>query len=287
MSRAVLFALLAAAPAAALAQGPFREHQPRVLEQPAPPAPQDRSGETTAAFQSAYRAAGTPRIALFWNVVLTDQVAEGRVSSSRIRGHDATTVNRLEQTTSGEAGSSRLVDGDDRRTTDLTIQRSSRTTDSAKRAMPLAERDAWLLETAFTKALIEGGAELIDRNLMLRVTAAALDGGKERDVRTVESKALLGKADVLLEVLMTRDSDSPLGWGFRGTLRDIASGRLLGSYYTTAVPELPAPAARYVATPRGFEPVQERPVVTVDHVGRTLALESMDQLRGMLLAKAR
>ena len=283
MKRALLLALLAASPAAAQSQ--FRDQQPQVLEQPPPAPAADRSKEILGAFQSAYRAAGSPRIALFWNVVLTDQVAEGTVSSSRIRGDKTQTVSRLEQSTSGDAGSSRLVDGDDRRSMDVTINRTSRTTDSAKRGMPLAERDAWLLETAFTKSLIDGGADLIDRNLMLRITAAALESGKDRDVRTVESKALLGKADVLLEVLMTRDTDSPLGWGFRCTLREISSGRLRGSFYTKAIPELPKPPARFVATNRGFEASQEKPVVTVDAVGQKLALDAMDQLKGMLPPK--
>lgn len=281
MKAGLAFALLLAA-GPAPAQSQFRESQPPVLEQPAPAPVPDRSKEIVGAFQSAYRAAGAPRIALFWNVVLTDQVAEGTVSSSRIRGDKTATVSRLEQSTAGEAGTSRLVDGDDRRTMDVTVNRTSRTTDSSKRGMPFAERDGWLLETAFTRSLIEGGAELIDRNLMLRITAAALESEKDRDVRTIESKALVGKADVLLEVLMTRDTDSPLGWGFRCTLREISSGRLRGSFYSKAIPELPKPAVQFQATSTGFQRVETRPVVTVDVVGHQLALDAMDQLKGML-----
>ena len=277
MKRALVLALLAAGSASAQ----YREQQPRVLE---PPAAQfaDRSKEIIDEFQAAYRAAGTPRIALFWNVVLTDQVAEGTTSSSRMRGQTTETVSRLEQETAGEAGNSRLVDGDSRRNVDLTVNRTSRATDSAKRGTPFAERDAWLLEGAFTKALMEGGAELIDRNLMMRVTAGQLEAGKDRDQRTVEAKALMGKADVLLEVLLTQDVDSPLGWGFRCTLRDISTGRLKGSFYTKAIPELPKPAAQYQATSKGFERVEARPVVTVDHVGRRLALDAMGELPAML-----
>lgn len=282
--RALLLILLAVPAGAALAQQFYREQQPQVLEPPAAQMPADTSGETFAAFRSAYRAAGSPRIALFWNVLLTDQIAEGTVSSSRLRGGDTRTVNRLEQSTSGEAGSSRLVDGDDRRSVDLTVSRTSRATDSAKRGLPFAERDAWLLETAFTKTMIDGGADLIDRNLMMRITAAATEG-KDRDTRTVESKALVGKADLLLEVLITPDTDSPLGWGFRCSLREIATGRLRGSFYTKAIPELPKPPPRFVATNRGFEPLQEKPVITVDVVGHKLALDAMDQLKGMLPPK--
>lgn len=285
MKGGFLLILLVAGPA--LGQSQHRDQQPPVLEQPAAAPVPDRSKEILTDFRSAYRAAGAPRIALFWNVVLTDQVAEGTVSSSRIRGDKTQTVNRLEQTTSGEAGSSRLVDGDDRRTMDVTINRTSRTTDSAKRGMPFAERDAWLMETAFTKWLLEGGADLIDRNLIMRITAAAMESDKDRDVRTVESKALVGKAHLLLEVLITPDTDSPLGWGFRCSLREIQTGRLRGSFYTKAIPELPKPPARFVATNRGYERVDDKPVVTVDHVGRKLALDAMDQLKGMLATTRR
>jgi hypothetical protein len=277
MRLALVLALLAAG--SAWAQ--YREQQPRVLEPPAVQVP-DRSQEIVDEFQAAYRAAGAPRIALFWNVVLSDQVAEGTTSSSRVRGETTQTVSRLEQETAGEAGSSRLVDGDSRRNVDLTVNRTSRTTDSAKRGTPFAERDVWLLEGAFTKALMEGGAELIDRNLMMRITAGQLEAGKDRDQRTVEAKALMGKADVLLEVLLTRDVDSPLGWGFRCTLREISTGRLKGSFYTKAIPEMPKPPAQYQATNKGFERVEMRPVVTVDHVGKRLALDAMGELPAML-----
>jgi hypothetical protein len=268
--------------AAGAAHAQYRANQPPVLEHPTAEPVADRSKEIIEGFQSAYRAAGAPRIALFWNVLLTDQVVEGTTSSSRIRGEDNRTVNRLEQQTAGEAGSSRLIDGDDRRSSDLTINRTSRTNDSSKRGMPLAERDAWLLETAFTKALMEGGAELIDRNLMMRITAANVDGGKDRDQRTVESKALLGKADVLLEVLMTRDTDSPLGWGFRCTLREIETGRLRGAFYTHATPVVAKPPAQFQATATGIQRVELRPVLTVDQVGKKLAFEAMQELQTML-----
>lgn len=275
-------ALLAAG--SALAQ--YRQEQRPVLEPPPATQAPDRSKEIVEAFQSAYRAAGAPRIALFWNVVLTDQVAEGTTSSSRVRGETNRTVNRLEQQTQGEAGSSRLVDGDDRRTSDVTVNRTSRATDSAKRGTPFAERDAWLLESAFTKSLMEGGADLIDRSLITRITAPDVQAD-DRSQRTVEAKALVGKADVLLEVLLTRDTDSPLGWGFRCSLREISTGRLKGSFYTKAIPELAKPPARYVATNRGFEPAIEKPVITIDEVGRKLALDAMDSLKGMLPAPRR
>jgi len=270
--------------AAGSASAQYRQEQRPVLEPPQAAQPADRTKEIIDAFQSAYRAAGAPRIALFWNVVLSDQVAEGVTSSSRLRSQKSETVNRLEQETAGEAGNSRLIDGDSRRTEDVMASRTTRATDSAKRGTPLAERDAWLLETAFTKTLMEGGANLIDRNMIVRTTALELEADKGREQRSAEAKALLGKADVLLEVLMTRDTDSPLGWGFRCSLREIVTGRLKGSFYTKALPEVPARHGRFQATNKGFERVDVRPTVGVNVVGRKLALDLMDQLKGAMAA---
>ena len=278
MRLVLALALLAAGSAAAQ----YRQEQRPVLEPPPLAQVPDRTKEIVDAFQSAYRSAGAPRIALFWNVLLTDQVAEGVTSSSRVRSERNETVNRLEQETAGEAGSSRIIDGDSRRTVDVTANRTTRATDSAKRGTPFAERDAWLLETAFTKTLMEGGANLIDRNMIVRTSALELEAGKGRDLRSAEAKGLLGKADLLLEVLMTRDPDSPFGWGFRCNLRDISTGRLKGSFYTKALPAVAHRPAQFQATNKGFERADTRPVAGVDMVGQKLALDTMDQLKGAM-----
>ncbi len=86
-----------------------------------------------------------------------------------------------------------------------------------------------------------------------------------------------GKADLLMEILATRDHRSPAGTAFKVTVKEISSGRVLANVVTLALPpEQTAPS--YAATKHGFVPV-ELPV-TVDLVGRRLAIETMVGLLG-------
>lgn len=255
----------------------YRPDQPQVIERPAPPVVPDTSGQTIAAFKSAYQAAGLPRIALFWNVALTDQLADNKVQSTRVQRSTSGSSSSLDKTTQGDAGSARLRESDDKRVSDATIEHSTRTSNNANRGMPLPERDAFRLENAFMKTMRDGAVQFIDRAAIMRTTAANAGGGG--DSRTVETKALQGKAELMLEVLFTRDQDAPTGWGFRGTLRDIDSGRTLASFYSRAMPMLAPVPPQYRASDRGFTRVEMKHVVTLEEVGRTLALDAMAELR--------
>ena len=275
--------ILCALPTAAAAQ--YRADQPPVLERPTPQPMPDNSPQTINAFSAAYRMAGLPRVALFWNVALTDQLADDRVQSTRVQRSTTGSSSSIDQTTTGDAGSARLREGDDKRVSDMTIDRTTRTTNNANRGSPLQERDAFRLENAFMKSMRDGGVQFIDRAAIMRTTAANAGGGG--DSRTIETQALMGKAELMLEVLLTRDQEALLGWGFRGMLRDIDSGRMLASFYSRAMPVLAPVPAQYRATDRGFTRVEMKHVVTLEDVGRTLALDTMSELKDAFPAPAR
>lgn len=256
----------------------YRTDQPQVIERPAQKPVADTSGPTIAAFRSSYQSAGLPRIALFWNVALTDQLADDKVDRTRITRSASGSSNSLDKTTRGDAGSARLRENDEKRVSEVTIDQSTLTSNNANRGMPLPERDAFRLENAFMKTMREGAVQFIDRAAIMRTTAANAGGGG--DSRTVETKALQGKAELMLEVLLTRDQDAPIGWSFRGVLRDIDSGRTLATYYSRAMPALPTLPPQYRATSRGFERVDMKHVVSIEDVGRTLALDTMAEVTG-------
>jgi hypothetical protein len=86
-----------------------------------------------------------------------------------------------------------------------------------------------------------------------------------------------GKADLLMEVLATRDPRSPAGTAFKVTVKEISSGRVLTNVVTLALPPEQT-TTRYAATKHGFESVAQP--VTVDLVGRRLAIETMVGLLG-------
>ena len=262
----------------------YRPDQPAVIEPERPAPTEDTSPQTAGAFRSAYAAAGRPRIALFWNVELTDQLADDRVSSTRISGQSNRSTSSFEKTTTGPAGNARLTESDDKRTSEVAITNDTRTGHGGKRTTSLAESDRWQLESAFAGAMREGGVQFIDRSFIMRALAAKSGGGGDR--QTVEMQALQGKADMLLEVLMTRDARTPLGWAFKVALKDVESGANLGGLYSTAVPRKPPMPASYRATEKGFERVNHQPIVTVQDIGRTLAVETMADLAGSMPARA-
>lgn len=208
-------------------------------------------------FERAYNKAGKPRVAMLWNRELTDRYANDRREVSRLGAQVSADGNRLS----------------------ISASQGSEVVAQAQRQTSLSERDLWQLETEFTRRLLDAGVAVIDRATTMRLVARAPGGGGP-DAQPVEMSALVGYADLFLEVLLTRDPAAPLGWGFRSNLKEIKSGRVLGSQYLSAMPELP-PAAKptWQVRPGGYEQVAG-PVarVTVQDIGDTLALDTMQEL---------
>lgn len=276
---------------AANAEFQYRSTGAPVIE--APPAPKRDGGKaafesTRKQFASAYAAAGQPRIALFWNTVFNEDFTDEKVSRTNIQRSSDHSNSSLEKTTAGDAGSATLRDGDERRTSNVTITSGDVVTNKDKRRSPLAESDAWKLETAFATTMRTANVRFIDRNTIIRMTHARQGKNATDDSRAIESKALIGKADLFMEVLMARDSEAPLGWGFRVTLKDVNSGSQLAAFYSSAYPDLgPAPEPYFVATNKGFEKVTPQMSATVEDIGRALALDTMRDLRQAFPAKGR
>lgn len=241
---------------------------------------------TRRQFASVYAAAGHPRVALFWNTTLNEDVVDHKVSRTNVQGGTTRNWNSMDKTTAGEAGSATLRDGDEKRTTNTTTTSGDMVTNKDKRKAPLAESDAWKLETAFATTMRTANVRFIDRSTIIRMTHAQQGKNATSDSHTIEAKALLGKADMFMEVLMARDNEAPLGWGFRVSLKDVNSGTQLASFYSKAEPDLgPAPEPYFVATNKGFEKVTTQVNATVEDIGRALARDVMRDLQGTLPAK--
>lgn len=257
----------------------YRPGLPPVVE-PAAAAPPRGSGDVTRhRFQQQYEAAGRPRIALFWNVELIDSIEDRTVRLDRVQGGASSRSSGSTQSTSGLVGQGSMRESSSE--TQVNVVRSQSTerlSDNPRRSHSLAERDMWQAETGFTSVMRSTGVRLVDRNTIIR-TAAARDG-TAGSVRTIEMKALLGKADLLMEILLTPDPKAPLGWGFRVDLKHIDSGEIRMSMYAEAMPtDLPPARVSYRAAPQGgYERVVETPRIGVDEIGRALG----EQVMGMI-----
>jgi hypothetical protein len=262
MNTARTFIFAAAAVVAAGAASAQTATTPWVLDRSSTAAMGDsrKAQEVVERFGSVYAKAGRPRIALFWNRDLSDRLANDQREALRVQG-----------STYGDGFS-------------LAATRGTETDREPARRTSLTERDLWQVETEFTRRLLDAGVVLIDRATIMRLTAGS---GSTANAQAIEMAALVGKADLFLEVLLTADPSAPLGWGFRSNLKDVKSGRVVGSQYLAAMPELPPPAAAsYRARPGGYERVEAEPAkVTVRAIGETLALDSMQELTRRLAAR--
>lgn len=255
---------------------------PPVMEPVKPAIPPDIIDPAIKAFKQYYKKAGYPKIALFWNIELTDSIKDRQVKSETISGSNKESVNKLIKSTTGPEGTANLTDGDETSNFNITRTVSKDTiTDNNKRTTSLAESDMWKSQTAFKNILREAGVKFIDRNAILRTTALKEN---TENLPALETKALLGKADLLMEVLMVRDPDAPLGWGFKVSLLDLNSGEEKSSLYSQARPILTAPAkSEYKATNTGFQKITYQTQATVDDIGVALAVDVMNNT-GLVLS---
>jgi hypothetical protein len=252
----------------------MRPDQPLVLTPPPPPAAAlvpDFAGE----FRPRYTAAGEPRIMLFWNVELSDRTRSDVVLNDHASVSGSKTINAQRQTSRGWDGSSSTLQGNAQVQAQGQREISVGERQDARRA-DLAARDAARLQRAFEGQMRAGGTQLIDRALATR-TAAVQKGAPADGQKQAEAEALRGKADLLLQVLLVPDTNTPLGYGFDVVVRRVDTGAVLTGLYTLALPLAPQPQSQYAATDRGFVP-RTPPPPSLEAIGAQLAGEVMNEL---------
>jgi len=243
------------------------DQQPVAAPALPPPLP---STDVIRPFYAAYQAAGKPRILLFWNTTFDE----------------ATTATRETVEVTNRGGDRSPYGGywhggefvhTEHTTTDQVL-------DSEKKPGILGAESAVELEVAFRQQLQDAGVRLMDRAASIRFTQAQKDRSGI-DPKLIEADAVLGKSDLLLEVVMVFDPNAPLGAGFKVTVTDVKGGASLLTFYTPAMPMSVPPRPYYQATSTGFE--QRRPQMTpsVSEVGAALARDLMQSLGPRLSAR--
>jgi hypothetical protein len=269
--RTITFISLVFAASAVQAQSPpdWRPDQAPVAQpamRPAVPEP-----DVLGPFRAAYEAAGKPRVLLFWNTTFDEATA--------VTHQTVEVTNR-----SGERGSygGYWRDGSAAEHTDRTT--TEQVLDSEKKPSILGASSAVELEVVFRQQLQDAGVRLMDRAASIRFTQAQKDRSGV-DPKLIEADAVLGKSDVLLEVVMVFDERAPLGAGFKVTATDVKTGASLVTFYTPAMPHLALPAPYYQATSSGFERRQPQIAPSVPDIGAALARDLMQALGPRLAAR--
>lgn len=246
-------------PEGSAAAEPYRPYP----EEAAPTGPQLDS--VVSAFAAQYTAAGKPRIAVYLNRELSAEVREW-VSDTRLAIEGAST----QTTTKDGKTTTKTSEGN------ITGSVQDRA-DEGNRLQP-AEHWAWRLEDALTQPLLDAGVKLIDRALMMRLTAneAAPSPGQAIHFKTIEMNALKGKADILVEVLISSGQDPKWGYIFRTKAMDINAGQLLVSTSSADWPPAWKPKGEWINSPEGG--YERSNIINPKKVGNWIAQDLMAKL---------
>ncbi|HWV60565.1 MAG TPA: hypothetical protein VN034_07925 [Sphingopyxis sp.] len=271
MRRVIL--ALACAPAALVALPAFaqyRDGMPPVIEAPVAAPVIGTDPLSPAAFHDAYSRAGRPRLVIFWNRELTDQLA---TQSDRIV--------QVERSMSAASAAGISADGrragrTDRSDSVETLRVGTREVDGERPIAALTNSTDWAVMSGFNSRLQSAGVLLVDRAVALRALAAASTAEDRQDRQTIETKALADKAEIILTVMQTPQSGTPLGAAFLVEAKRVNSGEILATVSDTGEPP-PAKPGRFVAGANGF--VREAPrAPTAEEIGRELADRLMARL---------
>lgn len=192
---------------------------------------------TVNRFRQAYAARKSPRIMVFWNRELDDHASSSGNVETRIERRDVGV---------SVAVPGAVVWGQDR---DVTI-RSRVAEPETFRRPDFAEPSKWAFEASFSQAFSEAGVDFVDRSMAIRTTDHASKMTGTADQARGEMAGVAGKADLLMEVLATRDPRSPVGTAFKVTVKQISSGRVLANVVTLALPP-ERTTTSYAATKHG------------------------------------
>ena len=94
-----------------------------------------------------------------------------------------------------------------------------------------SESVLWRFQSAFVGPFLEVKAKIVDRATIIRQTGLEATQGKspqEIDRMAIEMNALNKYADIYVEILVARDSESSTGYIFKADARNLKSGEVVG-----------------------------------------------------------
>ena len=244
-------------------------------------------------FSAAYTKAKKPKIAIFWNRELTDTLDEWYGTSRTVISQNG------QGSLSGNYGSNNLnLNGSGNSQT--TIEQQKRT--GAEQRPQFSETRDWQFQDGFLGPFLRAGAFVVDRAAIVRLTGVNAGG---MSGPAIETKAISGMADILIEVLAGNTSQSRTGYELRARVLETKTGRILGYVNSRGLKEWneqPAAIAtnrgfilpdddeddetfgpssgqeRYRATAQGFKATRKPP--KLEAVAQNLAYNVMDSLMG-------
>lgn len=240
---------------------------------PAPTVSQPLMSDTIAEdFNLVYRKAGSPRLAVFLNRSLSDEVREWRTT------HRAVISVKGEMTWEDPEKSVPFKGPGGVAAYEQTHMGESR------RSSP-EEGWMWRFEEGFLGPFLDVGAKVVDRATIMRLTAAASGRqGSAYDpiaVKKIEMDSLTGKADLFLEVLIRRNPGTDLGYEFKASAKEVSTGIIRANVSTIGWNYGVEPTEKVIATASGYRFIEDKDSTQLPEasiVSRDLALALMRSL---------
>ena len=167
------------------------------------------------AFRDSYRKAGSPRIAIFLNRALSDDVREWKAYSRQV----VSVSNSGTSTTKGNSTITKSSGG-------VAIGRQYYQEEPGR--VDPGEGWMWRFEDGFLEPFLANGVRVVDRATIMRLAAASsAKQGSVHDpvsVKQIEIQALQDKADLFIEILIREDAAADLGYEFKATAKEVRTG---------------------------------------------------------------
>jgi hypothetical protein len=224
---------------------------------------------TIQRFANAYAGKGAPRIAVFLNRALSDDVREWR-SSARLN------VTRERTKFQEEAGT------ETRRTSTVggTAAAIEQPADSGGRPSP-NEQWMWAFEDGFIRPLLDAKVKVIDRATIVRL--AATKEGRRTDApsmapKTIEMNALKDSTDLFVEILISRSPSSLYGYEFKASAKEVKTGQLVANVTSLRWRPEDRRGRIVIAGPTDYQVIDGIRIPPVDEIATDLAVDMMNAL---------
>lgn len=226
----------------------------------------------SSCFQKLYSRANKPRIAIFLNRRLSDEVRQWKTDERLITSGEGA----LGVAPNGAYGP--VVAGSGNQS-----MYTQRYLDDVQQ-QSLSEKDLWAFEDGFSKPFLRKGAKLVDRATIMRLAAHSEQGGGNgyapMSPKQIEMESLKKYADVYTELLVEKDSLAETGYTFKATAKGVESGLVLANVTTLDWnwDALRQSREELVATAAGYQFETVKNEIDINNVANRLAIEMMNEL---------
>ena len=213
----------------------FRAEQRETLKQ-------NSENAISESFQTEYKKVGSPKIAILWNTKFSDQLREWegneRLQANRsvaLKGVDnrKATVNEKNVDSNEKNIKIEFDRNPDSYARDFngnyeeasSVIRQTRRWKNSRPSLTDEKAD-FEFGAGFTGIFLRNKVTVIDRDTIMRLTDLDLNS-RAPDAQIIETAALQNHADYLAEILMTPDSQAPVGMSFLVTIKEISSGKII------------------------------------------------------------